>query len=357
MTLGLQSLKLNRYEIPRIQRTLILAPSPPHLSIGRRRHPQWSPPPLRDVERQPGLGLAAHLLLQPTMMNLQILIQILKLQVKKVRNAASARSVHRWSNGRYAGRVHDIFQSNGQQGRHDADFCTQRCLLGLQQGGLLDDACPNVMLHKKSRDGMRHAINSTTLVQRLKKQLDKNIDHNCTPMGNCGASGAPFKVTYAKYGYTVVGKGTTTLRWPELQCEAEVYRILQQAQGSAVPVFLGEIDLAIFYTPPHGAGKIRYMLLMGWGGNSIGSIENAPSCAEFTEEELNREISRSVKKIRSLGVLHEDLRPDNILWNAELRRALIIDFHWARLDRRPKRKRLLSCRAEARQPKRHHTIC
>ncbi|ODM18579.1 hypothetical protein SI65_05196 [Aspergillus cristatus] len=255
---------------------------------------------------------------------------------------------------RRAGSRH-FSQSNGQQGRHDADFCTQRCLLGLQQGGQLDDDCPNVMLHKKSRDGMQHAINSTTLVQRLKKQLDKNIDHNCTPMGNCGASGAPFKVTYAKYGYTVVGKGTTSCRWPELLREAEVYHVLQQAQGSAVPVFLGAIDLKKTYFL-HGAGTIRHMLLMGWGGNSISSIENAP-CPEFTEEELNREISRSVKKIRSLGVLHEDLRPDNILWNAELRRALIIDFHWARLDRQPKRKRLLSCGAEARQPKQRRTIC
>ena len=44
-----------------------------------------------------------------------------------------------------------------------------------------------------------------------------------------------------------------------------------------------------------------------------------PACSEFNEEELNREVSRSVKKIRSLGVLHGVLRPDNILWNTELR--------------------------------------
>ena len=36
-------------------------------------------------------------------------------------------------------------------------------------------------------------------------------------------------------------------------------------------------------------------------------------------------------------------RADNILWNAELRRALIIDFHWAKLDRQPKRKEMPSC--------------
>ena len=99
------------------------------------------------------------------------------------------------------------------------------------------------------------------------------------------------------------------------------------------------------------------MLLMGWGGKPISSIKNMPSCPEFNEEELNREISRSVKKIRSLGVLHEDLRLDNILWNTELRRALIIDFHWAKLDRRLKRKRMPSCGAETRLLKQLHTIC
>ena len=85
----------------------------------------------------------------------------------------------------------------------------------------------------------------------------------------------------------------------------------------------------------HGAGAIRHMLLMARGGESTCNIGH--------QKELKREILRSVKEICSLGVLHEDLRPDNILWDAELRRALIIDFHWAKLDRRPKRKRMPSC--------------
>lgn len=34
-----------------------------------------------------------------------------------------------------------------------------------------------------------------------------------TPMGVSGVSGAPFKVIYAKYRYTVVGKGTISGLW------------------------------------------------------------------------------------------------------------------------------------------------
>ncbi|PGH15750.1 hypothetical protein AJ80_05458 [Polytolypa hystricis UAMH7299] len=84
-------------------------------------------------------------------------------------------------------------------------FYTQRCLLGLRQGGLLDDHCPNVKFHPQGGDGSRHLINAEDLVQQNKQQLDKNID-DCTPMGGCGASGAPFKITCAAYGYLLSAK-------------------------------------------------------------------------------------------------------------------------------------------------------
>ncbi|KAK9321513.1 hypothetical protein V1517DRAFT_241983, partial [Lipomyces orientalis] len=59
------------------------------------------------------------------------------------------------------------------------------------------------------------------------------------------------------YGCTVVGKGTTSGLWNEVSREADVYRILQRAQGSAVPVFLGAIDLKQIYF--HDEGDIRHM--------------------------------------------------------------------------------------------------
>ncbi|KAJ9211285.1 hypothetical protein DTO166G4_7118 [Paecilomyces variotii] len=212
------------------------------------------------------------------------------------------------------------------QSRHrDAQFCTQRCLLGLQSGGLLDDCCPNVMLHRRSKDDLQHPITSETLVRLLKAQLDENIDR-CTPLGGCGAYGAPFKLSCAVYGYTVIGKGTTSGLWKEVSREAEVYRILQKAQGSAVPVFLGTIDLAKIYFL-HGAGEIRHMLVMGWGGGSTASMELTPR--------LLQGIHQSNKEIRALGIIHEDLRRDNVLWNEELGRAMIIDFHRSTLKCRP----------------------
>ncbi|KAK9364330.1 hypothetical protein V1509DRAFT_636732, partial [Lipomyces kononenkoae] len=215
--------------------------------------------------------------------------------------------------------------SQGDRGdrrqHHEAKFCTQRCLRGLQRGDILDSHCPNVELHRQGRDSNRHLISSQGLVQLLKEQLDETLNYNIRPFGVCGSYGAPFKITCVPYCYTVVGKGTTSELWKEVSREVEVYRILQRAQGSAVPVFLGAIDLERIYF--HDEGLIQHMLLMAWGGRDTTELEHSQA--------LLHEIERSRKEIRALGVVHGDFRYENILWNEELGRALIIDFHRATL--------------------------
>ncbi|KAJ5737408.1 uncharacterized protein N7483_002533 [Penicillium malachiteum] len=214
----------------------------------------------------------------------------------------------------------------GNQSRYrNSQFCTQRCLLGLHSGGDLDESCPNVTLHRQDKGDRTHPITSEGLLLSLKAQLDENIDR-CISLGSCGACGAPFKLTCATYGYTVIGKGTTSYLWKEVSREVQVYRILQKAQASAVPVFLGTIDLAKIYFL-HGAGDIRHMLVMGWGGESIATMELTPW--------LRKEIHKSDKEIKALGIIHDDLRGENVLWNEELSRALIIDFHRCTLKLRP----------------------
>ncbi|RSL78458.1 hypothetical protein CDV31_017269, partial [Fusarium ambrosium] len=203
---------------------------------------------------------------------------------------------------------------NGQGSQpqcRDAPFCTQRCLQGLQSGRGLDESCPNVLLHRQGGGDVKHAITGEDLVSLLKAQLDENIDR-CPPLGGCGEYGEPFKLTCTMYGYTVIGKGTTSERWKEVSREANVYKVLRKAQGSAVPVFLGAIDLAKIYFL-HGAGAIRHMLVMGWGGRSVGSMELEPW--------LQQKIRRSNEEIRALGIYHKDLRRENVLWNKELRQA------------------------------------
>ncbi|KAJ5993179.1 hypothetical protein N7451_008903 [Penicillium sp. IBT 35674x] len=229
-----------------------------------------------------------------------------------------------------------------------AQFCTQRCLLGLQTGEPLDELCPNVDHHREvQKDPSHHPISVGNLMISLKSQLDENIDR-CIPFGRCGSYGAPFKLTCTKYGYTVIGKGTTSGLWKEVSREAQIYQILRKAQASAVPVFLGTIDLAKIYFL-HGAGQIRHMLVMGWGGESTAEME--------LTQRLRCEIHKSNKEIKALGIIHEDLRRDNVLWSEELGRALIIDFHRSTLrcrpaEQRPGAAKRRLCQAEAADVKR-----
>ncbi|KAK9359724.1 hypothetical protein V1504DRAFT_469960 [Lipomyces starkeyi] len=161
-------------------------------------------------------------------------------------------------------------------------YCTQSCLIGLRNKGRLDISD-------------RHIIDDAALVRLIKQQLDKDLDNHCTPLGKVGIRGALFKLTLFSYGYTFVGKGTTDRLWTEVRNEADVYRALQKAQGSAVPVFLGTIDL-----------KMTYFLQ---GGEQANLVKE--------EKELWGEVRRSVHEIRELGVQHEDLHWSNILWNSQ----------------------------------------
>ncbi|PYH91091.1 hypothetical protein BO71DRAFT_443423 [Aspergillus ellipticus CBS 707.79] len=225
-----------------------------------------------------------------------------------------------------------LANSRNQRQQHNAQFCTQRCLIGLQNSGNLDYQCPNVKLHQQGGNSPQHLINTESLVQQLREQLDETLDHNCTPFGDCGGFGAPFKITSTTHGYTLVGKGTTLRLWPLVSREVEIYQVLKAAQCSAVPVFLGTIDLSKTYFL-HGAGAIRHMLLMAWGGHTLRKDTQV-------DEKLQQEITKSSKEILSLGVTHEDLRMQNILWNDELQRAQIIDFHLCQLNPQPVDKKL-----------------
>ncbi|RAH52054.1 hypothetical protein BO85DRAFT_464313 [Aspergillus piperis CBS 112811] len=191
--------------------------------------------------------------------------------------------------------------------RQSLPFCTQNCLRGLKRRGKLDKNGPNFQLHQEN-GSTHHRTNTRGLAKLIKAAIDECLDR-AEPMGGCGLSGAPFKLTCVRYGYTIVGKGTTCYLWPQLN----------PVQGSAVPVYIGKIDLRRMYFLL-GAGPIRHMLLMGWGGESIDEVE-------VDSHILRQSVTESAKDIQSLGVQHQDLGSGNILWNSELSRAMIIDFH------------------------------
>ncbi|KAK9335722.1 hypothetical protein V1521DRAFT_438946 [Lipomyces starkeyi] len=136
------------------------------------------------------------------------------------------------------------------------------------------------------------------VVRLIKQQLAKDLDNYCTPLGMWGIRGALFKLTLFSYGYTFVGKGTTDRLWTDVRAEADVYRALQKAQGSAVPVFLGTIDLKMTYFLEGGA-CIKHMLLMSWGGERAISESSKRGMLTCNEADWCQGASR-LRRIRLL---------------------------------------------------------
>ncbi|KMP01883.1 hypothetical protein CIRG_02022 [Coccidioides immitis RMSCC 2394] len=106
-------------------------------------------------------------------------------------------------------------KSRGSQSRpHNNEFCTQRCLLGLQQGGDLDSRCPNFELHRSGAHGHQHPISAQDLVLMLKQQLDQDLDQGLHSNGKMwGIRGGGSKSPVRHMVTRLFGKGTTSRLW------------------------------------------------------------------------------------------------------------------------------------------------
>ncbi|KAG6103388.1 hypothetical protein E4U31_002820 [Claviceps sp. LM219 group G6] len=176
----------------------------------------------------------------------------------------------------------------------DWPYCSQKCLLGLVRGDDLDPTCLNVTLHCQGEAGYhhkRHSINHSKWLSLLWDQFEQSLDGGITYEGVAGSRGMFFKVTLLAYGYTFVSKGTVSTHVKHLQNEAKIYEQLEPTQGVHVPVFLGTIDLRMMRTS--------------------GLIEQA-------EQAMN--------SVHDRGVIHQDVRWENVLFNPEIKGIMIIDF-------------------------------
>lgn len=214
-------------------------------------------------------------------------------------------------------------QSSGQKRAPNPDYCTQACLRGLSLQSDLDSKCPNMSSHRKHSSDGRHPLSRLDLVKLVSKQLNKDPAHCCRPLGEGGLHGSIFAITLDMYGYTFIGKGT---EYNSLY-EGNIYQILQHLQGSAVPVYLGDIYLRdnVYFLDPFRV--IIHMSLMAWAGKDLEGERYW---------NLGAEIQRTQIEVQEAGIEHLDVRCENLLWNEEVKRVMLIDFGRANILRKRK---------------------
>ncbi|KAH6632803.1 hypothetical protein F5144DRAFT_621488 [Chaetomium tenue] len=209
--------------------------------------------------------------------------------------------------------------SSSQSGRaSQRQYCTQACLLGLVAGGVLDEGCPNVTLHRRADGDRRHPVDHATWLGLLREQLGHTLDDGIMPLGKQGARGVLFQVTLLAHGYTFVSKATTAGFVRELEHEAAVYDRLRPLQGARVPVFLGAVDLREVGRTYYYDIDVRiiYLVLLSCGGRSLDEMELSDAA------KVEREAIQSVRALHMHGVVHTDVRDANVLWNEETQRAM-----------------------------------
>ncbi|KAL2885041.1 hypothetical protein HOO65_090336 [Ceratocystis lukuohia] len=209
------------------------------------------------------------------------------------------------------------------------EYCSQQCLLGLANGGYLDQSCPNVDLHCKEPSfesssasvHKKHQISLSQLVDIVKAQLDTNLDSDCEVQPNkSGLLGILVKLTAHPYGYTFVGKGMLNLALPFIRHELKVYDQLRPVQGEVVPVCLGHVSMQ--QTLNYGFQPIRQMLLLSYAGEPVMEMDYGV-------------VNNLESRLLALGVVHGDVCEANVTHDAQSGRTMLIDFHRSQIIKCP----------------------
>ncbi|OJD11445.1 hypothetical protein AJ78_07792 [Emergomyces pasteurianus Ep9510] len=196
------------------------------------------------------------------------------------------------------------------------------CLLALQDNGPLDSFCLNYLAHLKRR------IQPVEFRALIREQLfrDCGLDVNCCSLYKKGSCEAAFKIHLLLHGYALLVKSVERNNLCKLEHENKVYHRLHDIQGNYIPVCLGIVVLDPKYPYYYDEGVYTHMLLLSWAGKPISEVmkSNNSAVIEMT--------SQCVQVIHLAGVLHRDVKPQNILWNKDCNRPMLVDFKRAEMQ-------------------------
>lgn len=212
------------------------------------------------------------------------------------------------------------------------EYCTQKCLLGLKHGGLLDEACPNYASHLGLRiaKDSSHKLDDQSFTFLIQKQLkiDQSLFCHQPTVLVKGHHAEFFKITLAGFGYTFCAKGVAVSDQHRLINEYIMYQKMSDVQGECIPVCLGLFALQRPFGSQNISGlEITHMLLMSNAGGCVEG-ENAKDALWYlpSEEKLKLESERTMRDIRDTGVDRHDQRKKHLYWYSERNRVFYIDF-------------------------------
>ncbi|KAM3497832.1 hypothetical protein MY10362_008828 [Beauveria mimosiformis] len=214
-------------------------------------------------------------------------------------------------------------RAGASRGASDAaprQYCTQRCLRGLQAQSPLDPSCPNASSH-----GDRHRINAAEFIRLLSTQFHPPVpaELGIESLHVHGTRGALFRVTLLSHGYTLVGKGVPAEFVLGARHEEAMYARLLAIQGTYVPVVLGGLPVPGFWYD--GIVPMQRFTLMSYVGRSVEGVMR--ECPE-KRDALVRKAEVALRAVHGCGVLHADPIPGNVLWG-ESGEVMMIDFERA----------------------------
>ena len=206
---------------------------------------------------------------------------------------------------------------------HDFDYCTESCLLGLTQDQPLNPRCPNYHMHQLHSDSNGHHISIASALRLIKEQLHRDLDDYCIDLKKQGARGMLFKIVLMPFSYCFVGKGTRDVFVPDLKHEGQMYQHMRALQARHIPVHLGNIDMS---RPWYGLGfEIIHMLLLSFAGSHYPQLCGG-TWSQEQKTAWEQGIHDFVAEANQLGIRHNDLEHQNILYHAKLGCSRVIDF-------------------------------
>jgi hypothetical protein len=140
-------------------------------------------------------------------------------------------------------------------------YYTQACLLKLVRKRPLNNAYPNVNIHRTYKANNYHALKRKSLIKYILRQLAKNLNNKYKLLGKQGTCDTLFKLTLKLYRYTFVTKRIVTTFKAKLKHEGLIYRYLNEVQRELIPVYFKNISLVRLYFLDVKV-KIVHMLLI-----------------------------------------------------------------------------------------------